>query len=209
MKIQNLMLVVIYFGFVIACNAKPKWQDKVDTDPRFANDYIKTEQLDFPFNPKELPEIGKTNIATLNKRYPKGPAKSWTYLKPFPKTIRNKTFKVDRLLRYNRIINTPVKGSNYTGFDGKERLYLVIFFHKNIVSHYIIIHKVIGDDDQWEEGKFNTFKEDPNDSNLWTNSSQDADRYWNQRSLEDRFYHMPYDLTKEEREILRKRYNKK
>lgn len=166
-------------------------------DRRFRDDLVDMAHRDFNFDPTKMPRAGMTSDAVTGI-FGGGPARRWTYIVPFRKELGGKSFDVDSIWMYNKVIFEDITTPHFSERWTREIVLITLFFHNQTLQSYYVRHLVRESPRQKDlTGKHNTIGPDPTPESF-PGENEDARRYWAQRTLEDRIRLVPHLVSDEE-----------
>jgi hypothetical protein len=126
--ISLFLMILIWYVYIQGIQWNPVWWNDVMAPSR---DW---KPITLPFDP---PVPGVTTRADLDRMWPQGPSRIYSYATPFIKTVNGKSFISDQHLRYGMVDGIDLKmKSGMTHSCPVNDMVVFVFMYKDTVQFY-------------------------------------------------------------------------
>jgi hypothetical protein len=175
---RHFLIIVILLSFSCKEQKKPS---PFDEDDKYSMSKPGTGIIEY--DPDAPPRIGMTEEEILQKYNPAKPSLHRTYIEPLTIKIKGQSVKFDLIIGYSYHRNEYIDEPRVWGYNGKEGLYLYLFFLENKLKYFTISHSIKNKNNEWIPGKYNQRDTKCKDwiSTGFPNSRWVSCKYWSQR----------------------------
>jgi hypothetical protein len=142
----------------------------------FADDIPNSLDHNIVFVPEKLDNLIGADEAVVSNLFSPGPNARRTFLKPRSKQFSGQSFRFDREYMFRSLKHRRISEAGVSGYDAQEYMWIAVFCLEGTVQAYFIRHQVMGSDDEWMQGRYDS-GEFQTSGDLWPGSYADSLAY--------------------------------